>query len=86
VFAATGALLLSGLSFWGIHKSPRLTAALGIALAFVVILVALRAAFSALGSFGLGHARRDVRHRTPKDLQNRPDSRLEAPPFHSSSY
>ncbi len=86
VLVATGVLLFSGLSFWSVHKFPKLTAALGITLALAVIFVALRAAFSVLGSFRLGHARRDVRHRIPKDLQNRPDSLLEAPPFHSSSY
>jgi hypothetical protein len=85
VFVATGVLLFSGLSFWGVHKFPKLKAALGTALALAVIFVALRAAFSVLGSFRLGRARRDVRHRAPKALQS-PNSRLEVPPFHSSSY
>jgi hypothetical protein len=47
---ATFALLLSGLSFWGFHKFPKVTIGLGVALATVAIAKAFRVAFSRLGA------------------------------------
>jgi hypothetical protein len=50
LLVATLALLLSGLSFWGFPKFPKVTIGLGVALATVAIAKAFRMAFSRLGA------------------------------------
>jgi hypothetical protein len=64
VSAATLAVLLCGLSLWGVHRFPKLTLALGIVLSIVVIAAACRVAFSALVSARSKPAWHDLPHQT----------------------